>query len=96
MKKVFYEKYKRRVLIVISLNCIKQLCLKDHICLSRHFLVGMLYTHAYDITFVKVDHGAGSQVFPFLLVPSSLSYDPKQGFKISIFQGEMMQFHGIV
>ena len=51
----------------ISLNYIKQLRLKDHLCLKRHFSMEMLCTHEYGILLVRVGHGEGPHVFTFLI-----------------------------
>ena len=40
---------------------------KDHLCLSRGFLMETLHTHEYEIPLARVDHGEGPQVSTFLI-----------------------------
>ena len=53
--------------VLSNLNYIKQLRLKDHLCLKRHFSMEMLPTHEYGILLVRVGHGEGPHVFTFLI-----------------------------
>ena len=50
-----------------SLNYIKQLGLKDNLCLSRGFSMETLCPHEYDIPLVRGGHLEGPHVFGFLI-----------------------------
>ena len=80
-----------------SLNYIKQNRLKDDPRLRCGLSIETLCTHEFDIPLARVDHAEGPHVFTFLLVPSSLIYDPKRkgkfwGLKKRIFHSEMIDF----
>ena len=77
----FYEK------VLISLNYIKQLGLKDTLRLKCRFMMETLHSHKYDTPLARVGHLGGPHVFGFLIKAFCLEIWP-QMWGTSI-QGEM-------
>ena len=79
----------------LSLNYIKQLGLKDDLCLSRGFSMETLRPHDYGIPLVRGGHLEGPHVFGFLInaFPSEIwsqMLNEIMGLENCIFQSEMM------
>ena len=81
----------------VSLNYIKQLGLKDNLCLKRGFSMETLCPHEYDIPLVRGGHLEGPHVFGFLIhVFPFWDMDPNiignYGLENCIFQSEWCSF----
>ena len=61
----------------VSLNYIKQLGLKDNLCLKRGFSMETLCPDEYDIPVVRGGHLEGPHVSDFSYMPSPPKCDPK-------------------